>query len=301
MLTILGILVLILIMIPYIRSTETYKLTDEVRAGVPGSFVRLSKGWTHYDLSGNKNAKTILLVHGFSVPYFIWESTVKVLTTAGYRVIRYDLWGRGYSDRPDVKYDFTLFESQIQELLDALDIKAPVDIIGISMGGPIVAGFTANHPSKVHKIILIDPFSEKANVFPLNIPLLGGYLTNAIFIPSMPRRNLNDFYRKDKIPAGWTEMFQEQMRYKGFSMAISSTLGNFINKNLRLYFEQLGKQGKPVLIFWGEHDLTTPIESGVYLKEILHPEYHLIPDSGHVPQIENPEAVFPVLLRFLNK
>ena len=64
-----------------------------------------------------------MLIHGFSVPYFIFDPTFNFLTKAGWRVLRYDLFGRGFSDRPHVRYNIDLFVRQLKELLDALNIK----------------------------------------------------------------------------------------------------------------------------------------------------------------------------------
>ena len=89
----------------FVRNPERATLDDNARRGAPGRFVRLSDGVTHYDVSGPDTGRTILLVHGFSVPYYIWDSTATALAGAGYRVVRYDEYGRGLSDRPDVSYN----------------------------------------------------------------------------------------------------------------------------------------------------------------------------------------------------
>ena len=84
-------------------------------------------------------------MHGFSVPYFIWDPTFKFLTKSGFRVLRYDLFGRGYSDRPKLRYDIDLFCKQLRELLDTLGFEQ-INLMGLSMGGPITATFTARYP-----------------------------------------------------------------------------------------------------------------------------------------------------------
>ncbi|MGB7874199.1 MAG: hypothetical protein WBL25_07430, partial [Anaerolineales bacterium] len=85
---------------PYLGKTE--ELNEAARAGAPGSFVQLSDGCSHYELGGPPDGQPVVLVHGFSVPYFIWDPTFSFLTECGFRALRYDLFGRGYSDRPRV-------------------------------------------------------------------------------------------------------------------------------------------------------------------------------------------------------
>ena len=81
------------------KNPERGELDAAARAGVPGRFVTLSRGVTHVDVRGPDSGRTVVLVHGFSVPYYIWDSTATALAAQGYRVIRYDLYGRGWSDR----------------------------------------------------------------------------------------------------------------------------------------------------------------------------------------------------------
>jgi|GEM_PF-3998148 len=52
---------------------ETKVLNDETRRSSDGSFIQLSDGITHYELGGNENVEPVILIHGFSVPYFIFE------------------------------------------------------------------------------------------------------------------------------------------------------------------------------------------------------------------------------------
>ena len=116
---------------PYLD--ETKELNDSTRKSASGSFVALSDGVTHYELGGPRDGHSVVLVHGFSVPYFIFDSTFEFLVNAGFRVLRYDLIGRGFSDRPNVDYDIHLFVRQLKDLLDALELKQ-IDLVGLSMG-----------------------------------------------------------------------------------------------------------------------------------------------------------------------
>src|SRR4051794_38120912 len=92
------------------RNPERATLDDAARASAPGSFVHLSSGVTHYELRGPAAARTVVLVHGFSVPYYIWDSTTAALEANGFRVLRYDELGRGLSDRPNAAYDASLYD-----------------------------------------------------------------------------------------------------------------------------------------------------------------------------------------------
>ena len=85
----------------FINNQETKPMNEAARKNVSGKFIQLTAGTTHYEVGGVDTGKTVILVHGFSVPYYIWDGTYDSLVQAGFHVIRYDEFGRGFSDRPN--------------------------------------------------------------------------------------------------------------------------------------------------------------------------------------------------------
>jgi len=111
---------------------EKLELDESVRRATPGQFVRLTDGYTHYEIAGPPGGHVVVLAAGFSVPYYIWDPTFAALTGAGFRVLRYDYYGRGFSDRPEVDYSQTFYVRQLTELLDSLEITDSIDLVGLS-------------------------------------------------------------------------------------------------------------------------------------------------------------------------
>ena len=115
----------------YSRKNPEKKALDELaRTEAKGRFARLSDGMTFYRLSGPDSGVPVVLVHGFSVPSYIWDSTAVALSVAGYRVLQYDTFGRGYSDRPNVTYGADLVDRQLGEIIDSAGILGPVHLMG---------------------------------------------------------------------------------------------------------------------------------------------------------------------------
>ena len=130
----IPVIIILVLALPYfIPDLETTALDDPTRRQLGGSFIQLSDGYTHYRLEGPVAGPPVVLIHGFSVPLFNWDHTVPDLIQAGFRVLRYDLYGRGLSDRPRTDYTKELFDRQLRELLAALKITTPVDLVGLSM------------------------------------------------------------------------------------------------------------------------------------------------------------------------
>jgi pimeloyl-ACP methyl ester carboxylesterase len=289
-------IVFIAIFISVLLNKETEILNPESRKEAPGQFIALSNGITHYETAGPDTAQTVLLVHGFSVPYYMWDPTFEFLKEKGFHAVRYDLFGRGYSDRPDVVYNGELFTQQIADLLDVLEIGKPIDIIAVSMGGPIVAEFTNHYPDKVRKVILIDPVHEPLGKPILKIPVLGNFLIDLYFA----RSQSGDFL-KPEDHAGWPEKFKPQMKYKGFKRAILSTLNHFAHEDKLPVYTEFGKLNKKVLLIWGEHDKTTPFEGNERIREVVECEFMSVKESAHVPHLEHPELVNSRIFHFLNE
>lgn len=268
-----------------------------------GSYIRLGAGVTHYELAGPIDARTVVLVHGFSVPYFIWDPLFNALTAAGFRVLRYDLYGRGLSDRPDARYDPDLFDQQLVQLLGTLNISEPIDIVGLSMGGPITANFAARHPANVRKIVFFDPAFGKDSLpsWQIRKPLVGEFVMDVQIAPTMADSQREDFVHPERYPDYFAK-YVTQMRYKGFRRAILSTRRNFFPVDNTGAFAQLGKSSKPVLLIWGRADRTVPFSiSDDVRKTMPQAEFHPIDDAGHVPFYERPEIVNPILIDFLKR
>ena len=96
---------------------ESRILDENARKEAPGSFIKLRMGYVHYQLEGPETGELIVLVHGFSSPMVVWDKIYESLIQSGYRVLRFDLYGRGYSDRITTTYDHNLFTNQLLSLL----------------------------------------------------------------------------------------------------------------------------------------------------------------------------------------
>jgi len=299
----LGVLLAVLTGLYVFRDQEREELTDVVRKSVKrGSFIKLQDGFVHYDIAGPVDGPVVVLVHGFSTWSFTWDATFQVLVDAGFRVLRYDLYGRGYSDRPAVVYDKDLFDRQLFGLLAVLDTHDRVDLVGNSMGGLITTTFAARHPDKVRTLTLIDPaffFLERVP-FPLEIPLIGDCAGRVLAVPFVAKAQTKDFKHPERF-SKYDRTYRLQMRYKGFSRAILSTIRSFPSWNAVEDLKRVSRTNTtPVLLVWGREDRTVPLAVSEKVRVIApRAEFHVIDDAAHMPHYERPEIVNPVIIRFL--
>ena len=284
--------------------TESKELNDDSRRMTGGSFVQLPDGVTHYELSNIARDQTVVLVHGFSTPYFIYDPTFHFLTQNGFRVLRYDLFGRGFSDRPPMRYNIDLFVRQLSDLLDALRLTRPVDLVGLSMGGAVTAAFTARFPGRVRSLTLIDPagarsLAETPVIKLIKLPFLAEVIVGLAGGEAFINHSVKDFF-DPKLVEQFKSVYRVQMKYKGFMRAILSSVRNGMLDSFLPEYERVGRLDIPVLLLWGRDDPTVPPEhSNDICAAIPHLEFHLIENCGHIPHYERPEAVNPLLLAFL--
>ncbi|HEY1495092.1 MAG TPA: alpha/beta hydrolase [Candidatus Solibacter sp.] len=302
-----AVAMLALVVVPRIiryrnANLETLQLNAAVREKLPGSFVQLPDGVMHYELGGPADGRMVVLIAGFSAPYAVWDPTFAALTQAGFRVLRYDHFGRGYSDRPDARYDPEFFDKQLQDLLDALKVTGKVDLVGEDMGGAIAAAFANRHPAHADRLVMIDPGYRTGYEVPvrLRLPFSRDY-GMMIRASTMADAQMNDFVHPERF-SQYLAAYRDQMRYRGFRKAILSTMLNYWVEDSTAEYRQLGKTGRPVLLFWGVADESSRIElSAKVLEDIPQVEFHAVKDAGHRAALERPEFVNPIMIEFLRK
>lgn len=282
-------------------------LNDVVRSKLLGlSFIKLTDGTTHYELKGSRDAQTVVLIHGFSVPSFVWDPTYDALIRAGFRVLRYDLYGRGYSDRLNTKYDLSLFVRQLHDLLTILHINTPLSLIGLSMGGPISVGFANTYPHLIKKLVLISPaglVQETTDIKLLETPILGELVGNMLINETLKSVLKADFYDVDnKIFSDYVNKYHLQMEYIGFKQSLLSSIRSGLITKMHNAYKKVGEENFPMSLIWGEKDKTVPFELNKKIRGLIpHIEFHPIANAGHNSHYEKPEEVNQLLVSFLKK
>jgi pimeloyl-ACP methyl ester carboxylesterase len=288
---------------PYLDETD--ELNETTRRDADGSFIALTDGVTHYELGGPADGSPVVLVHGFSGPYFIFDTTFEFLTKSGFRVLRYNLFGRGFSDRPHTEYNIHLFVRQLKELIEAFELN-PVNLVGLSMGGAISAAFIDQYPEYVTRHILIDPTGGKRVAVPpfieaLKIPLFGELAFGLFGSAGMLKGIAADMFNRE-IVERFQKQYKTQMRFKGFKRAILSTIRSGMLESFYETYVRVGELKKPTLLFWGRQDKTVSFDHSEFVRRAIpHAQFHVVEDCGHIPHYEKPEVVNPILLEFLSK
>ena len=303
MLTVL--LVGALVALPLIRDGETMELGKSAYAQAEGEFIQGPAGTIHYQVEGPEDGKPLLLIHGVSGPMCVWDKNMGPLTSAGFKVIRFDLYGRGFSDRPDTTYNLALYREQALALLESVGVQKPVTLVGSSMGCLVAADLAVAKPALFDTVVLIGPAGFPLQASPvasaMKVPYLSTYLMKVVGDEQLKSHNHRYFHRPQDFES-YHEDFRQQMKYKGYKRAILSTMQNVPVKDFEKGYRKLGELDQRILLIWGKQDRTFPYHHHEAAIEYLSPEEFVAVDSaGHLPQYEQAENVNAEIIDFLTE
>lgn len=293
-----------ILLAPYLLIREEPLRLDDAARAAGSRFVSLPAGQTHYEVTGPDDGPTVVLVHGTTTPAFGWDRNVAALADAGLRVVRYDLYGRGLSDRVDADYGLGLYVAQLRGLVDQVAPRRSVDLVGFSLGGMIASEFAIRHPDRVRRVALIAPAGVGTDM-PLlarlaAAPVLGEYLTRLVGTRHL-RPTRRDFAHPERY-ADFDAAYLETIRFEGSRRAVLETVRNVPFSGYEEGFRRLGALDKPVALIWGRQDAVVPFASSARVHELVRPSTLVaVDDAGHMVAYEQPGIVNAALVAFLAK
>lgn len=280
---------------------ERRQLTSQVRARADGKFVRLKDGYVHYLLEGDDSSDLILFIHGGGITGMeVWKNTIPYFAKKRYRVLAYDLFGRGYSDRPHVANTPKLFSEQLNELLSRLNVRKPINIIALSMGAIVALDYAESNPAQVRKIVLIDPAATgdyKPN-FILRIPLLAEIALTLYWYPRAVENQRKEFVNQ-RMFREYAERLHFFMKFRGYKFTMHST---WLNMQTYDRLERVKKDfDSAVLLIYGNQDPYFNENHGArYREKIRGIKIIKVDSAGHMPHYEKPQLVNDIIYSFLS-
>ena len=268
----------------------------------------------------NPNGRTVVLLHGKNFFSAYWADTAKFLTDRGFRVIIPDQIGFGKSSKATIHYSFDFLAENTAGLLDLLQVQKAT-IIGHSMGGMLAIRFARLYPGRTEALVLEDPIGLED--YALSVPpapLEQLYQQELNMSLEEFRRTIQSYfvtYPKDKA-----EVFVEPRMRVSLSgdyprWALCAALTTLMIYQQPVCYE-LAEIKVPTLLIVGQEDHTAlgkdraPIDLRRNLGNIPElakkaaetiPGARLIelPNVGHVPHLEAPDAFYQAVEDFLRR
>lgn len=297
---ILGIALIWLVVLAY--CPEDFSDFDTASRAAKGEYLTLDPGKTRYQVYGEAGRPTLVLIHSFNGYLESWTPNIDPLVAAGYRVVVYDLWGRGFSSRPDIDLSLPVFRAQLNAVIEQVDAPQ-VDLVGASFGAVIAADYLQHHPTRVNKLVLVGPAGwpqddDKTGLM-LNLPLLGDlafhYFGRSLLKPVV------EAYFYDQGSNQWAvDEWEKFASYPGFTRAALSTLRHAPVRDYSEGWQRLADIDKPVLFVWGKQDVSFPYTNIEKVNNwIPSAQVVAVEAAAHWVNIEKAEQVNNAIISFL--
>ncbi len=267
-------------------------------------FVEIDGMQVHYRDQGK--GIPIVLIHGTASSLHTWDSWTKQLVK-NYRVIRMDLPAFGLTGANTTgDYSIKSYTSFLHQFLSKINLEK-FYLVGNSLGGNIAWNYTAEHPEKIEKLILID-----ASGLPTNKPqpwifkMAKTPILNSLFLYVTPKMVIKDnmeqvYADNSKITDKLITRYHKMALRTGNRKAFIDRAKTDFKLGAKANLEKLKSIKTPTLLLWGAKDIWIPLDNGKRMDSILpNSKLVVLENSGHVPMEENPKESLVVLKTFLN-
>ncbi len=250
----------------------------------------------------------VLLIHGLGATKSSFFDTAAAMSRH-YRVHAIDLPGFGSSSKPaTAPYTARWFADTVLETMDVLQIER-AHVAGNSMGGRVAIEMGLRHPERVGSLALLCPavaFVRRHlhQIVRLLRPEVG-MLPHRFSKGMVERQFWAMFAERDNVDPAMADIVVDEFRriyasagarYAFLSSARNIYLESPFGRNG--FYPRLSELQPPAMFVWGSHDTLVPVGLKRHVERWLPSAEHIVlPDCGHVPQVERAERTTDLLQR----
>src|SRR5438309_5496392 len=273
----------------------------------------------HYVCGGS--GPPLVLVHGLGSSAAVEFYYNLEPLAAHHRVLAIDLPGFGRSDKPILAYTIDLFVRAVSDLMATEGIERAA-VMGVSMGGRVALGLALDSPEKVERLVLVDALGIGAprRVLAYSVLLTRGLGELTLRGTARALRQMNPaiirrfwgwyLKRPNRVDAIWSDeriashgsLLSTPEYRAAYLSALRSIAGVTRLRGGVGVGDRLSELRMPTLLIWGRHDHIFPASHAESAKDKLPSGRVVIfDDSGHTPQMEEPERFNRLGLDFLTE
>jgi len=251
-----------------------------------------------YNDEGPKKAPVIIFIHGFPLNKSMWDKQSEKLKDS-YRVIAYDIRGHGDTDLGAIDFSIDLFAQDLIDFMDALKIEKTM-LCGLSMGGYIALNAIDKHPNRFSALILSDTncTADSSEAKENRIKTIEGIKENGV------KKLADGLIPKLFAPESFKTYSEgiavvKELIVKTPKQSLYNSLHAMANRKETC--SKLPEIKIPVLIIVGKEDKITPPEAANAMHEkIKDSSLQIIPNAGHLSNLENQEDFNNQLKKFID-
>ncbi|WP_427383756.1 alpha/beta fold hydrolase [Janibacter sp. G56] len=267
---------------------------------------------------------TVVLSHGFTLSLVGWVLQRKALIKAGYRIVTWDQRSHGMSGRSDAEHcTIEQIGDDLAAVIAAAAPEGPLVLVGHSMGGMTTVSFCGRHPEIVRERVLAIALLGTSIGGEGLVTLGMGPALDILLLRFGPGLLVNIGARQrlwDGLRKAGRSVEAAMVKHYGFGPdappAIIRLSADMIFSTrldavaafmphlhaLDLVDEAVAIHGVEVLVMNGDQDEITPPQHSRYIVQHLpHAEHELLPETGHMLQLEQPARVNQQLLDLIDR
>jgi pimeloyl-ACP methyl ester carboxylesterase len=241
----------------------------------------------------------VLLIHGYPFNHSLWDPQIKELQKTA-RLLAPDLRGFGGSDPVRGSYTMDLLAQDCHEFLNNIGVKQPVVVGGLSMGGYVALAFYRLFPERVMALLLTAtraaPDSAEAQAGRTkNVEVALELGAPAIAEAMLPRLMSPKTYSRQPDLVAFARDMMESASVEGI---VGALLGMRDRPDSTPTLSQIDK---PTLVMHGADDQIVPLKEAQAMQAAIRSSHlEVLPDAGHLLNLEQPELFNTALANFIN-
>lgn len=243
----------------------------------------------HYIKEGAGPA--VVLIHSLGSSVHMWREQIATLK-GSHTMIAIDCRGHGQSSA-NGEVSMATMAADVKAVLDHLAIKR-CHVVGISMGGPIALLLNAGSPGVVQSLVLADSFAKPAEGSAERVAAT----KEAIAYISM--QEFGNQYAAQRLLPSTSLDVQDELAAAVAKVAPKAYNDTMASALLGDFTVALAAVAVPTLVLVGDQDDITPEATSRFVADgIKGAELQVIPDAGHLSNLDNPQAFNAAVVRFL--
>jgi 3-oxoadipate enol-lactonase len=235
--------------------------------------------------------RVLMLANSLGTDMRVWDPLIALLPD-DIKIVRYDKRGHGLTDCPSPPYAMEDLVSDAAGIADALELRG-VTFVGLSIGGLIGQGLALTRPDIVGALILMDTAARigQEQMWQERIEAVRKQGMGEMAGSILARWFTPEFVANKDRSAPWKNMLSNTLSdgYIGCCQAIAGAD----------YTGRTEDISAPVLALAGDHDLSTPPDLVQQTAARYNAPFYLIRNAGHLPCVEQPEAVADLIISFI--
>lgn len=278
-----------------------------------GRLIQTRLGRVFVQEAGPAQGTALLFIHGTAAWSELWRPTLDEMGARGYRAIAFDTPPFGFSDRAeDGDYSRQRSAERLLALVEALDVR-PI-VVAHSFGAGAGVEAVMQDPAAFAGLVIVDGalgLGSHQTPRALPVPLRPVAMRQIILSLTATNPLLTDrllrslIHVKDAATPDIVALLQRPMVRQDSTAAFADWLPSLLvppETALSTRKDAYRALTVPTALIWGAKDTVTPPAQAEALAELI-PDAALtwLPDVGHIPQIEAPDAFISALHRALEE